>query len=1116
MRKCLYVIFLIVFLPSLSIAQIDVDTIFIWDNDRGKSVQTKPAVGIIGWNSNNVFAAWQDARWGDFDIFRQRLIWDGTLIGSNTMVSFDDFNQFQQTNVDITGNPQNGCVAVWEDSAYRPYEKPSQIWCRIYNDDPIKVYELDASQKLPAISSRMNGYFAVTWTCYSGASWPSIRCKYYDHTGHELGFNVVRQRDSIVEYPPVSRVAYCDSGFIIVYEDESGDGTERSIYAQYCDKDGNIKMDHKKISHLSGDSRHEQCPDVAINEDGNIVVVWEDYRFGDADIFIQRLQAKNDRFEFVGSEMEIMTTGGVDELCPRVAVFPNGSFVVVWYDKRNGDYDAFYRAFIDGELRTPHRIPQNNVNDQMYPNIDTRYGEFSNYISMVWASQAISMYDDVFMRNFKYDDQAGTGLDSITGDIPLVPIAPDTNVGGRKCWYFDDENYDNPETTEWNEDPIPEPESVYVDLDFAIIDQLMELNTNGQYYIECEDTLPFDQGLQDRALAAYEAIFLDLGYRTDKASAGLINSTEQSALVTYIGNRNPTMVEGNDFGSDYSGTALFDKYGAQYKGDGAPYTSGNIDTLYGVSGTSFKDLEMAYDYKELVDNYVDSILPVSSDYELILESSGWPGEWAIGRTVGWGTYWDREARADSFTIYNTFMMSSIKSSTHPNTYAEYYRRCLGYLGLNCQPEPITDLMASADTVTAEGEVDISWTVVSDDTPNQSAEGDYKLKFAREKMTSETAFDNAEEYYQEWNTASQSVGELMPKTLYGLPPGNILIFALKVSDESGMWGALGAEPRDTVFGDTITPHSVCVGDNYVKDFLNTSELLDIRYDDTLFITWDAFNFYVGFARCDLTTDGDLFLYMDVTTGGADSTYPYHGASTRSVFMPDIPIFKPDYCFILEHEDSICFKQCSSKEGRDTWGDAAFNGTYCEDNIVNGHEYTEIRIPFSDMGYVADNVFKLVVIVQDDGSNNIDNCYPILNPAGGEDSLEITLYYEWSALPSGVSPRQTSNVIGVQEAADVSSILLKGKTLSVLPNPFADVTKIYMNICALSAAGDDVVLKIYDVTGRLTKQFNKVTRDPPGQITWNGTDDDGNALPAGIYFCELTAGDKREIEKVIIVK
>lgn len=1115
MRKILYVFLLILFSPSI-ITALDVDTIFVWDNDRGNSIQTRPAVGVFGGGSDGGFAAWQDGRWGDFDIFRQRFIWEGSLIGFNTMVSFDDYNQFQQANVDVTANPQNGFIAVWEDSAYLPNEKPAQIWCRIHDDEPIKVYELDASQKLPAISSRMDGYFAVSWTSYYGSPMPSILCKYYDEKGNELGFNVVRQRDSIVTYPPISRVAYCDSGFIIVYEDESNDGTERSIYAQYCDRDGNIKMDREKISRLSGDSRHEQCPDVAINEDGNIVVVWEDYRLGDADIYIQCLQAYNDKFVFVGSEMKIMATGGVDELCPRVAVFPDGSFVVVWYDKRNGDFDAFYRAFIGGELRTPHRIPETNFNNQMYPNIDNRYGEYSELMSIVWASQAFSTYEDVFMRIFKYDDQAGTGLDSLTGDIPLVPINPDT-VGGRKGWYFDNEDYDNPNTPAWDEDPIPEPESVYVDLEYAIVDQIMELNTNGQYFVVCAETLP---GRERTLLSAYEAVFLDLGYRTSTSSAGVITTDEQNDLVDYIdpsvGDGKPTMVEGNDFGYMYDGTTLYKLYRSDYKGDGAPYTTGNIDTLYGLSGMFAEGETLKYDYHDLVDNYVDSINAIDPARNILRSTNG-SKRWTAINSVGYGLGWKQ--RAQGSTIYNSFMLSSIKSNTHPHTYAEYYRRCLGFLGLNCQPEPITTL--EAYTGSSEGQVTINWQVVSDDELDESAEGDYKLKFAREKMESEAAFNNAEEYYQTWNTKDSAVGVWVSQDLYGLPPLDTLIFALKVSDESALWDALGAEPQAVVEGDSITPHTITVGDNYVKDFMNKYEYINRRNDDSLFVTWDGSNFYMGFARCNFRIEGDLFIYIDVTSGGADSTYPYQGAATRSCFRPVGSTFKPDYCFILEDDGTYYFKQCIAKGSRDSWVDAFFNGSYSEDNVVNGYLYFEVSIPFSDIGYITSNPFKLIVLAQNETTNEIINAYPIFNPLGT--SVNLTQYYYWAALPSGVVPNKTVQIIGIEEETLILDPKLMGKNLAVFPNPFS--RKIELSF-GLTQWEQNIELKIYDITGRLVKQFKDLTIHPVPtstggvqpfyQVYWDGTDNNDNSLPKGIYFCEFVAGERTEIEKIIYIK
>jgi hypothetical protein len=34
-------------------------------------------------------------------------------------------------------------------------------------------------------------------------------------------------------------------------------------------------------------------------------------------------------------------------------------------------------------------------------------------------------------------------------------------------------------------------------------------------------------------------------------------------------------------------------------------------------------------------------------------------------------------------------------------------------------------------------------------------------------------------------------------------------------------------------------------------------------------------------------------------------------------------------------------------------------------------------------------------------------------------------------------------------------------------------------------------------------------------WNGVDDAGNRVPAGVYFCRLTAGGKNFNQKLVIV-
>lgn len=1101
MKKSIYVLFVVLFLPCLIQAQVDVDTIYLWDNDRGEYYQAAPAIGKRSWGA---YIAWVDSRWGDYDIFRQGVYDNGGYNGRNTMVSVDDYNWYIQNYPDIESNSFNYMIAVWEDSSYRPgYETPSQIWARIYNGSPFMVYGNERSQKRPAVSCRNNGDFVVTWTSYNEVD-PAIICRRYNRDGGLEDQYEVKVGMEYYQRIPLSKAAYCDSGLLIIFEDTLDDGTQRSIFGQYRKVDGGLIVDYKKISLESvTDNYNEEWPDIAVNENGNMVVVWQDSRNGtNWDVYAQRLQAYPDGFQFIGSEIPVATSS-VHEYRPKVALFRNGDFTIVWFEARQGNYDIAGKTWIQTGFREEFTVNDSTSNYQWFPDIACRYGDT---LFVAWQTRHNSNLDKVYFRSFRYFMDSQFGVIPVTTDLPVTPETVYT--GGRRCWYFDDEDYDNPATV-WDEDPIDEPESVYVNIDYAMEDQIMELNTNGQYFVVNEDTLPSRE--QDALLSSYDAVFLDLGYRTTFATAGQITSEEQATLVEYIdpgsGDGKPAMVDGNDFGYDYSGTTLFSLFGAEYLGDGAPYTDGNIDTIFGIEGLFTENETLMYDYKDMVDNYIDSLdaLPPA---KLLLYSSGAPTDWMAGRAVFWGSYW--KDRDQGSTIYNSFVPAGITSTTHPHTYAEYYRRCIGFLGLNCEPEPITTL--EAVTGTGEGRVTITWDVVSDDSLRESAAGDYKLKFARDKISSEAAFeDSCEEYYQTWYTGDSAVGATVTQNLYGLPPMDTLVFALKVSDESNLWDALGAEPQAVVSGDSVTPHYIYVGSNYVKDFSNKYEYLNRRNDDSLFVTWTSAYFFVGFARCDFRSAGDLFIYVDTKTGGSDSTYDYNSTGVVSYFDCN---FDPDYLFILEDNTTYYYKKWdeSADQGRGAWVDTSFGaGWFSEDGVVNDYLYTEVRMPFNNMGYIASNPFKLVVIVGREGTNQIINAYPIFNPLGN--LVDITQYYYWGYLGSGLVPKYTVQVIGIEEA-QVHDIDLLGRNFLVAPNPFSSATKILFSIDAWT---DIAQIKIFDITGRLVKRFDfENVQSEVNQIIWNGTDELGRKLPGGVYFCEFTSGDKTEIEKVIFIR
>ncbi|MCK4249856.1 T9SS type A sorting domain-containing protein, partial [candidate division WOR-3 bacterium] len=98
------------------------------------------------------------------------------------------------------------------------------------------------------------------------------------------------------------------------------------------------------------------------------------------------------------------------------------------------------------------------------------------------------------------------------------------------------------------------------------------------------------------------------------------------------------------------------------------------------------------------------------------------------------------------------------------------------------------------------------------------------------------------------------------------------------------------------------------------------------------------------------------------------------------------------------------------------------------------------------------------------------------------------------------------------------------LSCTPNPFRNRTEITFS---MGQKAKSITLKIYNVTGRLVRSFDPEGLRTEGQfdyptikqsdhIPWNGTDDSGRKLPAGIYFVQFENRNFSMVAKVIKLK
>jgi hypothetical protein len=160
------------------------------------------------------------------------------------------------------------------------------------------------------------------------------------------------------------------------------------------------------------------------------------------------------------------------------------------------------------------------------------------------------------------------------------------------------------------------------------------------------------------------------------------------------------------------------------------------------------------------------------------------------------------------------------------------------------------------------------------------------------------------------------------------------------------------------------------------------------------------------------------------------------------------------------------------------------------------------------------------------------------AAGNDS-----FYVWAALPgnsSGSSVRvfdvdgnglseviisgndQTKIYEYQVGIAETTASEIQNATLTVYPNPFKNCTNIRFTVPpeVESRKNTVVSMKIYDPTGRLVKSLYPESgiMNHGSVFVWDGIDDQGRAVPQGIYFLRLDNPDSDDIlcQKVLRVK
>ncbi|UCD16291.1 MAG: T9SS type A sorting domain-containing protein [Candidatus Zixiibacteriota bacterium] len=208
----------------------------------------------------------------------------------------------------------------------------------IHVNDDHSIYD----QTHPRITVDRSGNSVVVWTdTRSGQK--DIYLQFFDSSGILIGYNRKLNDDAGSSPQMEPALAGTDLNQLAAVWRDYRNGSypfRPDIYFARADTLGSLS--NIDITAAAPDSTRES-PDIAVLSDGSFIVVWSDYRNRNWDIYGRRLTSAGD---FVGDDFVISHDTETDQQhSPRVTALHDGGFVVVWYDNRNGHDDIYFQRF---------------------------------------------------------------------------------------------------------------------------------------------------------------------------------------------------------------------------------------------------------------------------------------------------------------------------------------------------------------------------------------------------------------------------------------------------------------------------------------------------------------------------------------------------------------------------------------------------------------------------------------------------------------------------------------------------------------------------------------------------------------------------------------------------
>ena len=360
------------------------------NDDNTTTSARSPAVSID--SSGNYNICWYAAEGSNFNLYAQRFATDGSAVGSNFEVN-DDVGEGWQLQPHTATNSSGDLVIVWDDTRNLYSDIYAQ---RIAGDGTLSGSNFrinndtgSSHQLSPVNTVDENGNFVIAWNDHRGGL-TDIYARRFNNAGSALGSDIkVNDDQGIAHHEYVDIAGHSSGSFVITWRDTRNNG-DADVYGQMFSSAGSLQGGNFRVNDDAGDV-YQQNPAVAMDSSGSFIVVWQDNRGGDDDIYVQNYAS--DGTALLGNYKISDDISGEKQSRPDISVDGEGHYFVMWQDRRDGNQDVFVQVLDNNGVLTGSNFKLNDDSGTA--------GQYIPVISAFGNGNCVAVWEDY--RNNRSD-----------------------------------------------------------------------------------------------------------------------------------------------------------------------------------------------------------------------------------------------------------------------------------------------------------------------------------------------------------------------------------------------------------------------------------------------------------------------------------------------------------------------------------------------------------------------------------------------------------------------------------------------------------------------------------------------------------------------------------------